>query len=429
MTARGAALLLAPLPIMAAGAAAPWLYPAGAALLLLAVLTVFVDSRRAPSGRRLGAHRRHDSILSAGAANPVVVDVGVTGRGAVARVRDEAPPDVRATDSECRGSLPVRLEYAVVPGRRGEVEFGRTAVRAEGPWRLGWRQVSVGEAERVRVDADINAVRAYEALARRGQLEELGLRSLRASAEGSEFERVREATPDDPPRVINWHATARTGRLMATQLVPERAQPVVVCLDHGRLMGVGAGDLTKLDHAINAALLLVHVALRSGDRAGCLGFADAVTVALAPLAGSSQLRRFLDTVRPLRPADTEADYDVALTFYSRWQARRSLAVIFTDVLDLDQSRALIRQCARLSRRHVPLVVTVRDPALDDAARRRPRRGEEAYARAVADGLLADREDTLRVLRRSGVETIDADARTLSPALVNRYLELKRRARV
>jgi uncharacterized protein (DUF58 family) len=75
------------------------------------------------------------------------------------------------------------------------------------------------------------------------------------------------------------------------------------------------------------------------------------------------------------------------------------------------------------------VITVRDPALDDAARRDPRQPSDAYERAVAGGLLADREASLQVLRRSGVDTLDADARTLSPRLVNRYLELKRRARL
>ena len=216
---------------------------------------------------------------------------------------------------------------------------------------------------------------------------------------------------------------------MASELIPERAQPLVVCLDHGRLMGIGAGELTKLDHAINAALLLVHVALRSGDRAGMLAFSDTVTDTLPPRAGTAQLRRFLDATRPILPGETEADYDDALGFFSRWQTRRSLVVIFTDVLDPDQGKALIRQCVRLRRRHLPLVVTVRDPALDDAANTVPRTGDDAYARAVAGGLIADRDDTLRLLRSSGVETIDADARTLSPRLVNRYLDLKRRARL
>src|SRR5665213_1162259 len=139
-------------------------------------------------------------------------------------------------------------------------------------------------------------------------------------------------------RSINWRATARTGRLMATELIPERAQPLVICLDHGRLMGIGAGELTKLDHAINATLLLVHVALRAGDRAGMLAFSDTVTDTLPPRAGTAQLRRFLDATRPIQPGETEADYDDALTFFSRWQTRRSLVVIFTDVLDPDQGR-------------------------------------------------------------------------------------------
>ena len=197
--------------------------------------------------------------------------------------------------------LPASVEYTVTPVARGDSSLGPAVVRVDGPWGLGWRQTTVGEPRTVRVDPNLAAIDVYEALARRGQLAEIGLRTMRLRTEGSEFERVREAFPDDPQRSINWRATARTGRLMATELIPERAQPLVICLDHGRLMGIGAGELTKLDHAINAALLLVHVALRSGDRAGMLAFADTVTGTLPPRAGTAQLRRFLDATRPIRP--------------------------------------------------------------------------------------------------------------------------------
>jgi len=428
MTWRGAALLLAPLPVVAAGAAAPALYAVGLAAFACAIVLVVVDARRAPGRPELDAARAHDAILSVGVANPVTLRVGGR-RRSWAAVREETATVAHASQSSWSARLPATLRYTVTPAARGELTFGRTIVRAQGPWRLGWRQTPLGQGQLLPVDADLSAVRVYEALARRGQLAELGVRTLRLRTEGTEFERVREAVPDDPMRSINWRATARTGRLMATELMPERAQPVVVCIDHGRLMGVGAGELTKLDHAINAALLLVHVALRSGDRAGLLAFADTVTVALPPRSGTTQLRRFLDAVRPLRAGETEADYDDALTYLSRWQRRRSLVVLFTDVLDPDQGAALVRQCVRLRRHHLPLVVTVRDPALDDTAALTPRSGGDAYARAVASGLIADREDTLRLLRRSGVESIDADARTLSPRLVNRYLALKRRASV
>src|SRR5579864_6037970 len=396
MTWRGAVVTLLPLVLVAAGAAATPLYAAGLPVLVCALAAAVLDARRA---------------------------------GGRARVREECPAGAHASVTQWWTKLPAEVRYTITPRVRGNLDLGRTVIRVEGPLRLGWRQTAAANAETVPVDADISAVRVYEALARRGQLAELGVRTLRLRTEGTEFERVRDAVPDDPLRSINWRATARTGRLMATELIPERAQPLVICLDHGRLMGIGAGELTKLDHAINAALLLVHVALRSGDRAGMLAFSDTVTNTLPPRAGTAQLRRFLDATRPIQPGETEADYDDAFAFFSRWQTRRSMVVIFTDVLDPDQGKALIRQCIRLRRRHLPLVVTVRDPALDDAASAVPKSGDDAYARAVAGGLIADREDTLRMLRSSRVETIDADARTLSPRLVNRYLDLKRRARL
>jgi uncharacterized protein (DUF58 family) len=428
MTWRGTGALLLSIAVIAIGAAVPALLVAGAVLLGVSALAIVVDSRRAPGTKVLSVERVCNDLLSVGVANRVTLEVSARSR-ATAIVHERVPPGMHPSRVHWRTHLPATLEYTVTPTARGDVSLGPAVVRVVGPWGLGWRQTTIDGPRAVRVDPNLAAIDVYEALARRGQLAEIGLRTMRLRTEGSEFERVREAFPDDPLRSINWRATARTGRLMATELIPERSQPLVICLDHGRLMGIGAGELTKLDHAIDAALLLVHVALRSGDRAGMLAFSDTVTGTLPPRAGTEQLRRFLDATRPIQPGETEADYDDALTFYSRWQTRRSLVVIFTDVLDADQGKALIRQCVRLRRRHLPLVVTVRDPALDDAAGALPRTGEQAYARAVAGGLIADRDDTLRVLRRSGVETIDADARTLSPRLVNRYLDLKRRARL
>ena len=429
MTLRGAALLLAPLPVVAAGARVGALLWIGLAALVAAAVAVVLDGRAAPGGAGLGATREHAAILSVGRPNRVRLRVGAGRAAARAEIRDEHPPGMAASVEVIRATLPAEVEYTLTPPTRGRWDFGRTVVRSQGPLRLGARIAAVVNPSVARVDPDLSAVSAYDALARRGQLAELGVRAIRNPGEGTEFERVRDAVPDDPLRSINWKATARTGRLMASELIPERAQPVIVCLDHGRLMGVGAGALTKLDHAINAALLLIHVALRTGDRVGLLAFSDRITVALPPRAGRAQLRAILDALEPIRAADTEADYDESLSYVSRWQQRRSLLCIFTDIIDPDQGRALLGQCLRLRRRHLPLVITVRDPALDDVARRRPVDAQSTYRRSVASTLLADRSDTLLAIRRSRVETLDADARTLSPRLVNRYLELKRRSRL
>jgi uncharacterized protein (DUF58 family) len=225
----------------------------------------------------LRIERTSNDLLSVGVANRIALEISARAPGAQASIHERVPPALHPSQTRSRVRLPARVEYTVTPVARGDVVLGPAVVRAVGPWHLGWRQTTVDSQRAVRVDPNLAAIDVYEALARRGQLAEIGLRTMRLRTEGSEFERVREAFPDDPLRSINWRATARTGRLMATELIPERAQPLVICLDHGRLMGIGAGELTKLDHAINAALLLVHVALRSGDRAGMLAFADTVT--------------------------------------------------------------------------------------------------------------------------------------------------------
>lgn len=430
MTGRGAAALLAPLPVVALGAAFPPLLWVGLVLLVVAAAAVVVDSRRAPAATALHVRREHDPTLAVGRPNRVRLHLDAGNRRGAVTVRDEHPPGMTASTEVISGRLPATLEYTLTPPARGETLFGNTVVRLQGPLGLGTRQVAVSEGrDTVRVDPDLSQVHAYEALARRGHLAELGVRTIRRRGEGTDFERIREAVPDDPLRVINWSATARTGRLMAVELIPERAQPVIICIDHGRLMGVGAGSLTKLDHAINAALLLVHVALRFGDRAGLMAFSDTVTTSIAPRAGRTQLRTLIDGLRPLAAGDTEADYETAFGYLSGWQTRRALLAIFTDVLDPDQGAALIRQCVRLRRRHLPLVITVRDPAVDDLAAAIPTNAASTYSRAVANGLISDRNDTLQLLSASRVDTLDADARTLSPRLVNRYLELKQRGRL
>jgi len=50
----------------------------------------------------------------------------------------------------------------------------------------------------------------------------------------------------------------------------------------------------------------------------------------------------------------------------------------------------------------------------------------AYQRTVAGQLLDERQIALDNMRRQGVLTLDVPADQLSPAVINRYLELKGR---
>ena len=67
--------------------------------------------------------------------------------------------------------------------------------------------------------------------------------------------------------------------------------------------------------------------------------------------------------------------------------------------------------------------------LDARARQLPDDGRQVYEKVVATLLVDERLTVLDELRRAGVETVDAPADRLTPATINRYLQIKERGRL
>jgi uncharacterized protein (DUF58 family) len=203
----------------------------------------------------------------------------------------------------------------------------------------------------------------------------------------------------------------------------------MLLIDAGRMMSAEVEGLSKVDHAVNAALMLAYVALRRDDAVGLIVFADTVQAIVPPRKGKAHLQRILDALYAVQPSLAEPNYRAALYHLHDRARKRSLAVLFTDLVDEQASRRLITHVAAAYPRHLPLLVTMNDPEIIRASRLRPESSEELFERAVASGVLADRERALSVLRGSGAAVLEASAGELSMALVNRYLELKERLQV
>jgi uncharacterized protein (DUF58 family) len=131
----------------------------------------------------------------------------------------------------------------------------------------------------------------------------------------------------------------------------------------------------------------------------------------------------------VQPKLVESDYPAAFRYLAVRNRKRSLTVLFTDVIDRLASEALVANVASLRPRHLPLIVTLRNPDLDAAAVRRPETITEAYRKAAAEELLAERDDALFQMRRSGAVVLDVPPRHAARAVVDRYQELKRKGRL
>jgi uncharacterized protein (DUF58 family) len=288
---------------------------------------------------------------------------------------------------------------------------------------------TIPAGETVQVYPNLLEVRRYEALVRSTLVRTGGYRSKRLPGAGREFSHFRDYTPDDDYRHVNWKATARRGKPVTAVHESEHSQDVIFCLDVGRMMAGRVGRLTKLDHAINAVLMLAHVSQTFQDNLGLLVFSHTVHRFLPPAKGRGQHAQFLQTLYAIKPELCYVDYREAFSYLIARHPKRALVMVFTDLLDAVVS-AEYRDASRLLRRfHLPLTLAVADVPLQQLAARTPQTAEEMYDVLVARDLLHGRAELLRSLERQGVLVLDTVPERLTVDAVNRYLALKTGARI
>ncbi len=443
--------------------------------LALVGAMIFLDRALTPKPRDFHITRSNDARLSLGAENRVVIEIENTSKRTVRAVaRDEYPPEFRAdkivlnsaalesspvpsvrlSPIASRASstpsipftlkprVPIALVYHVRPPRRGDYTFGDTNLRWWGVLGLTIRQARFKTSAPVKVYPNLLDIRKYELQARKGQLQEIGLRQMRMLGSGTEFERLREYQLDDEFRKIDWKATARRAKPVTREFETEKSQTIMSLLDVGRLMrppiaathGVASADpsgqgLAKLDYAVNAVLMLSYVASLRGDRVGMLTFADEVKHYLNPRSGRGQFYRMLATLYAVDTEPVESDYVRAFAYLGAKHKKRSLVVIFSDIATGIAADTLVRQIAPMSPRHLVLLVAISDPTIVQIAQQLPRDSVGVYERAVAEQLVDERALILEKLRQRGVLTLDVPANQLTVAVVNKYLELKARGRI
>jgi uncharacterized protein (DUF58 family) len=421
-----------------------WLLSAsegGAAAALLALLTLLVlaaaDSAALPAARDLGVERQLPETVGLG--DPVEGTYQVRGAGGYwprgvrfALVHDF--PDAVADESPPRAPFPLAPdETAALPllvraGRRGRHPLGPAVLRAVGPLGLVQRSLRYPLADAVTVAPSVAQVRRYRLLALQHRLRDAGIRVVRRRGGGTTFDSLREYAVGDDPRHVDWKATARRAAPVVRLYRAEQGQTVMVAVDAGRLMTQLAGPVSRFEHALTAALVLADVAAASGDQVGCLVFDDAPRVFVPPAGGRRHLADLRQALVDVRPTMAEPDYAAAFRALAQRHRRRSLLVLFSDVIDPRASQALIALTARSAARHLPVVVALRNDELAAAAVPSPDATSRAlYASAAAEELMLAREEGLQRMRRAGVSVLDASPQELSAAIVNRYLEIKARA--
>lgn len=419
------------------GMPGPWVAQAAAAMALLGLAAVLADLaltwrawRRAPlTWRRelphafaLGVPRAVEGwLVNPGAAR---WQVQLFDRADAETALEGLPLAV-----ELRGGAEARLRYTVRPQRRGTARFEAADLRVRslgGALELQWR---VGSADSRPVLPDFAAVARYAWLAGNRRLPDIGIKTQARRGEGTDFKQLVDYRQGNAVRHIDWKATLRHDRPVVREYQDERDQCVIFLLDGGRRMRADDGrdgSGSHFDAALNALMLLAHVALRDGDEVGALTFGTAAAQrrAFAPRKGMATLAALTAALHDVQPEPRYSDYLMAARELMQLHPRRALVVVLTNFRDEDTPE-LHAALKLLRTRHLVLLASLRERVLRELAEQPLAQAHTAVDVAGAHLFAQARDDAFRRLAARDAFLVDAEPQQLAPALVNRYRAIKR----
>ena len=410
-------------------------FGSGAVLLivngvLLAALASDVILAASVSGLRVS--RSGDTKIHLGQAGTITLTVINSGsRRLRGVVRDGWRPSAAARPGREPVSQPaggrVRLTTTLTPQRRGDNEAGHGTIRSLGPLGLAGRQRSLAAPFTTRVlPPFLSRKHLPEKLARLRELDGQHRSMLRG--QGTEFDSLRAYVLGDDVRSIDWRSSARRNDVLVRTWRPERDRRIVIVVDTGRTSAGRVGGIPRLDASMDAALLLAALASRAGDRVDLIAADRRVRTMVVGAGREAVLAAFTSEMALLEPDLVESDIALMMATVLGIARQRCLVVLLTDLNPAAIEQGLLPHIQLLSSRHQVLLAAVADPRVAEMA---ASRGDTTavYNAAAAIAAQSGRDHIGALLRRHGVEVVDAPPDRLPPALADAYLSLKAAGRL
>jgi len=240
---------------------------------------------------------------------------------------------------------------------------------------------------------------------------------------GMDFDEVREYTPGDEVRLIDWNVTARTGTAFIKKLREERELTILLAVDVSASGKFGSQMQSKRELAAEVASVLAFSAIRNRDKVGLVLFSDEVEQFIPPTKGRQHVLRVIREILFCAPKRRGTDIAAALDFINDVQRRRAVVFVISDFIESPEAfERLRKQLRTANKRHDLVLLHLRDrheeelPALGLVTLEDAETGE---VREIDTGSRHVRE----AFRRRALERMDAFRRAARQADVD-VLELR-----
>lgn len=312
----------------------------------------------------------------------------------------------------------------LLPIRLGAGRFGRVPARLLGRFSLAWwtRPLAIDAPFTVGPDSLPRGARAVPG-------ESAGETPRRLPGSGVELLQLRDYVSGDALSRIDWKATARRGTLISREYSEAQHLEILIVIDAGRASRVRAGALDRLGLYANVAARLAQHAVSTEDRVGVIVYADRILGACLPDRGVRAATRLHRTLETLVTERGESDPLVAAMHVRRMLRHRGLIVWLTDLAEPDRNERLMHALKALVPRHQPIVGAPHAAEITQLAQAEARDWRDP-AIALAAREHRDRAQLqVATLRRQGVVVLDEADDRLDTAVIDAYLQLRRRKRV
>jgi uncharacterized protein (DUF58 family) len=175
---------------------------------------------------------------------------------------------------------------------------------------------------------------------------------------GMQFDEVREYSPGDDIRTIDWNVTARTGKPYIKRFVEEREMTVIFAVDLSASGDFGTAGRIKNELAAEFCAVLAFAAARNNDKVGLLIFTDRKELYIPPKKGTRHVLRLIRELLYFKMPLRRTDISQGLDYLARILKKKATVFLVSDFLDTDFKKTI----SLLNRRHDVIAVPVSDKA-------------------------------------------------------------------
>ncbi len=318
------------------------------------------------------------------------------------------------------------IKYELVPVERGVYDFGSTLLFVTTSLGLIQRRVALLNNIDVPCYPSFKKLNRYSINAISNKLTEVGVKQIRKMGNSSEFEQVKEYVKGDDIRSLNWKASARKNQLMVNHYTDEKSQQIYSIINVGRVMKMPFDNLSLLDHAINASLILTNVAIGKKDKAGLITFSNKTNNFLPADSKPIQLNYVLETLYKQDNTFLESDFEKLYALIRQRINHRSLLVLYTNFETFSAMERELPYLRKMAAHHLLLVVFFENTEIKKMVQTNTKNVAEVYAKTIAEKFTFEKKKIVKELNNNGILTLLTAPKDLTVNAVNRYLELKMR---